>query len=65
MHDFWRAEDPNQKMNDMTHFMKNLALAGSTVVLMGIEEPRPHSLQLPKQTRLEKVVSTTKKRLAA
>lgn len=28
MHDFWRMEDPNQRMNDMINFSKNLALMG-------------------------------------
>ena len=25
MHDFWRREDPNQRMNDMINFTKNVA----------------------------------------
>lgn len=24
MHDFWKTEDPNQRMNDMVNFTKNL-----------------------------------------
>ena len=39
MHDFWRAEDPNQRMNDMVNFGKNMALLGAAVALMGVEEP--------------------------
>jgi putative oxidoreductase len=39
MHDFWRAEDPNQRMADMIHFSKNLALLGAAVALLGVEEP--------------------------
>jgi putative oxidoreductase len=27
MHDFWRIEDPNQRMNDMVNFAKNIGLA--------------------------------------
>lgn len=25
MHDFWKIEDPGEKQNRMSHFMKNLA----------------------------------------
>ena len=39
MHDFWRDEDPQTRMNKMVMFMKNLALAGGALALMGIEEP--------------------------
>jgi putative oxidoreductase len=28
MHDFWRQQQPEQRMNDMVNFTKNLALAG-------------------------------------
>jgi putative oxidoreductase len=44
MHDFWRAEDPNQRQTDMIHFAKNLALLGASVALMGVEEPWPVSV---------------------
>jgi len=39
MHDFWRHEDPNQRQNEMINFMKNAALAGGALALMGVEEP--------------------------
>ena len=39
MHDFWRDEDPDTRMNNMIMFMKNLALAGGALALMGVEEP--------------------------
>ena len=35
MHDFWRATDPNQKMNDTVHFAKNVALLGAALALAG------------------------------
>lgn len=44
IHDFWRAQDPNQRMNDMTHFGKNLAMLGAALALMGVEEPWPASV---------------------
>jgi putative oxidoreductase len=39
MHDFWRNEDPNERNNNMISFMKNMALAGAALALMGVEEP--------------------------
>lgn len=39
MHDFWRDEDPEARMNNMINFMKNMALAGGALALMGVEEP--------------------------
>jgi putative oxidoreductase len=41
MHDFWRVQDPNQRMNEMVNFSKNLALLGAAVALAGVEEPWP------------------------
>ncbi|HEY7392279.1 MAG TPA: DoxX family protein [Bryobacteraceae bacterium] len=43
MHDFWRQEDPNQRMSEMYQFEKNLALLGATLALMGMKEPWPVS----------------------
>src|SRR5271165_5668982 len=28
MHDFWRADEPNQKQEQMINFMKNMAMLG-------------------------------------
>src|SRR5579884_2757956 len=44
MHDFWSVEDPQQRMNEMINFSKNLALLGGAVALMGVEEPWPASV---------------------
>lgn len=44
MHDFWNAEDPQQRMNDMINFSKNLALLGGATALLGVEEPWPASV---------------------
>ncbi len=38
IHDFWTAQDPAQKQNDMIHFMKNMALLGAALTLMGVED---------------------------
>lgn len=53
MHDFWRAADPNQKQNDAVNFMKNMALLGAALALMGVEEPWPVSVPIaqPKDKR--------------
>ena len=48
MHDFWNANDPQQRQNDMINFMKNLALSGGALALMGVEEPWPASVPLPR-----------------
>ncbi len=45
MHDFWNDQDPAQKQNNMIHFMKNLALLGGAMSLLGVDEPWPASVQ--------------------
>jgi putative oxidoreductase len=49
MHNFWKVEDPAQRMNDMTNFAKNLALLGGALALMGVEEPWPASVPIAQQ----------------
>ncbi|HVI11180.1 MAG TPA: DoxX family protein, partial [Candidatus Binatia bacterium] len=44
VHDFWRKEDPAQRANEMVHLLKNLALAGGALALMGVDEPWEASL---------------------
>ena len=44
MHDFWKEQDPGQRMNDMINFGKNMALLGAAVALMAVEEPWPASV---------------------
>ncbi len=38
MHNFWAAEDPNQRMNDEINFAKNVALLGAALAIGGAEE---------------------------
>jgi len=64
IHDFWTQEDPNQRMQDMNHFTKNMALLASAIALMGIEEPWPLSVASNRRTGLERVVDAAR-RLAA
>jgi putative oxidoreductase len=44
MHNFWKMEDPEQRMNEMINFSKNMALLGAALALMGVEEPWPASV---------------------
>lgn len=37
IHHFWNDSDPQQKMTEMTHFMKNMALAGAALMMLMIE----------------------------
>jgi len=48
MHDFWRNEDPNERQANMINFMKNAALAGGALALMGVEEPWEASAAHPR-----------------
>jgi uncharacterized membrane protein YphA (DoxX/SURF4 family) len=65
MHDFWRVEDPNQRMNDMINFTKNMALLGGATALMAVEEPWPASVPVSKPSTLERARSFVRRPLAA
>ena len=54
MHDFWRDEDPQARMNNMIKFMKNMALAGGALALMGVEEPWEASVPVGKPTLVDR-----------
>ena len=45
MHNFW-AVPQEQKMADMVHFLKNIALIGSALMFLAISEPWAFSLTL-------------------
>jgi uncharacterized membrane protein YphA (DoxX/SURF4 family) len=51
MHDFWNMEEPARRQQEMINFMKNIALAGATVALMGVKEPWPGSVATQKPTK--------------
>ncbi|RBI59834.1 DoxX family protein [halophilic archaeon] len=38
MHDFWNIDDPEQKQQQMIHFLKNMALLGTALILLGLAE---------------------------
>jgi putative oxidoreductase len=65
MHDFWRVEDPNQRMNEMVNFTKNLALLGAATALMGVEEPWPISVPVAQPRPVRRLLRFTKRPLAA
>ncbi len=65
MHDFWNIEEPNQKMNDMVNFSKNLALLGGALALLGVEEPWPASLPVAQPGTLDRVRTMARRTLAA
>lgn len=43
IHAFWREQDPQHRMNEMVHFMKNAALLGATLLVAAQPEPWPLS----------------------
>src|SRR5262245_12758741 len=44
MHAFWSDTDPMMKMMNVSNFLKNLAIFGSTLMFLAIPEPWPYSL---------------------
>jgi putative oxidoreductase len=54
MHNFWSVQDPNQRMNEMVHFSKNMALLGSALALMGMDEPWPASVPVGQKDLMER-----------
>jgi uncharacterized membrane protein YphA (DoxX/SURF4 family) len=64
MHDFWRNEDPNERMANMVNFMKNMALAGGALALMGVEEPWEASVPVA-QPKLSDKLRMIGRRIAA
>ena len=44
MQNFWTEPDPVARMNQMARFLKNLALAGAILALLGVPTPWPLSL---------------------
>ena len=65
MHDFWRVQDPNQRMNEMVNFTKNMALLGGALALTGVDEPWPVSLPMTRPRGLDRIRSFAKRTVAA
>jgi putative oxidoreductase len=52
MHAFWREQDPQQRMNEMVNFTKNMALVGASLLAAAHPEPWPVSVPFNKRLRL-------------
>jgi putative oxidoreductase len=65
MHDFWKHEDPSQRQAEMINFMKNLALAGGALALMGVDEPWPASIPVAKPSVGERLRAAYDRGVAA
>jgi putative oxidoreductase len=65
MHAFWKDQDSNERMHDMVNFTKNVALAGSALALMGVEEPWPASVPVGQPTRMQRLRSAIRREAAA
>ena len=61
IHDFWKAQDPQQKQNDMINFSKNLALAGATLALAGVDEPWEASVPVLQPSTVEQAKKLARK----
>lgn len=44
MHAFWKVAEPNARMADMLHFLKNMALVGALLMFFSIPVPWPLNL---------------------
>jgi uncharacterized membrane protein YphA (DoxX/SURF4 family) len=65
MHDFWRAEDQEKKMNEMINFSKNMALLGGAAALMAIDEPWSASVPVAQPGKLERLRRSFRHDIAA
>jgi putative oxidoreductase len=55
MHDFWTAQDPGKRQNEMINFSKNMAMLGAAVALLGVDEPWPVSVPIGRANTLDRV----------
>jgi putative oxidoreductase len=46
IHAFWKVQDPHQRMDQQVHFMKNLALAGGSILAFVVLAGLGHDLGL-------------------
>jgi len=64
MHNFWNDEDPNERNHNRFDLMKNVALAGGALALMGVDEPWEASVPVGQPNLVERV-RTAARRIAA
>jgi uncharacterized membrane protein YphA (DoxX/SURF4 family) len=65
IHSFWKDEDPGERMRDMVDFTKNMALLGSALALMGVEEPWPASVPVAQPGKLQRLRRAVRREVAA
>jgi|SRR6185369_13031941 putative oxidoreductase len=65
IHNFWKDEDPAQRMHNMADFTKNMALLGSALALMGVEEPWPASVPIAQPGKLQRLRRAVRREVAA
>jgi hypothetical protein len=58
-------EDPQQRMNDMVNFSKNMALLGAGLALMAVEEPWPASVPVAQPDDLRSNLRVMRRKIAA
>jgi len=56
MHAFWREQEPQQRMNEMVNFTKNMALVGASLVAAAHPEPWPVSVHFNRRHMLPAAV---------
>lgn len=61
MHDFWNNEDPAEKAQNKIDFMKNAALAGAALALMGVDEPWEASVPVTQPSMMDRAVKRVRK----
>lgn len=44
MHNFWAFDDPQARLEEMRSFLSNMALAGSSLMFLGLPSPWPWSV---------------------
>jgi putative oxidoreductase len=45
MHNFWDVSEPGQRMNEMGHFLKNMAMLGASLMMLAMPVPWSYSLE--------------------
>jgi putative oxidoreductase len=45
MHNFWAISDPLQRTTEMGNFMRNVAMLGSALMILGVPRPWPYSIE--------------------
>jgi uncharacterized membrane protein YphA (DoxX/SURF4 family) len=61
MHDFWTAQDPGKRQNEMINFSTNMAMLGAAVALLGVDEPWPVSVPIGRASTLDRVRRSARK----